>query len=258
MQGVALRVGSLRTSAVVKEALQAIRALKEAQADALGLLDDFRDRAVSLNAIEAAYRYSPIVCQHTEDALFAVEGAVIFEGAQGVLLGQEHGFFPHVTRTRTLPKAAKTLLAQVGVASSRIQTIGVTRTYHTRHGAGPFPTEDRTMGVRTHEHNAPDAFQGNFRLGPLDLSLLRYAMDVAQPDYLAVTHADVDINITAASPELTPGAEDDFAYNEALGESLRTATPEYFELFPALEVIKGLAPVRIISRGPTFRDKTFL
>jgi adenylosuccinate synthase len=75
-----------------------------------------------------------------------------------------------------------------------VEVVGVTRTYHTRHGAGPFPTEDPALLPEFPEaHNAAGVFQGGWRVGALDLSLLYYAVEAdGEIDSLAVTHCDVD------------------------------------------------------------------
>lgn len=70
--------------------------------------------------------------------------------------------------------------------------LGVTRTYQTRHGAGPLPTEDAGVLVRFPErHNGYGEYQGGWRAGHLDTVLLRYAVAACGGvDGLAVTHLD--------------------------------------------------------------------
>lgn len=65
---------------------------------------------------------------------------LVFEGSQGVLLDQDFGFFPHVTRSYTTDRNARELLKEYDYKGD-IETIGVMRTYMTRHGYGPFVTE---------------------------------------------------------------------------------------------------------------------
>ena len=115
----------------------------------------------------------------------------LFEGAQGVLLDRDHGFFPHVTPSRTTFANADSLLAEAPHVDS-ITRIGVLRAYATRHGEGPFVTEDAALTAATPDlHNAADGFQGAFRVGWLDLVAARYALRVVGGvDWLAITNLD--------------------------------------------------------------------
>ena len=73
------------------------------------------------------------------DALGALgaRGRLVFEGAQGVLLDEWRGFHPHTTWSTVEPSNARAMIDELGRDS---YVLGVTRTYMTRHGAGPFPT----------------------------------------------------------------------------------------------------------------------
>ncbi|WP_447008116.1 adenylosuccinate synthetase [Saccharothrix isguenensis] len=118
----------------------------------------------------------------------ADRGRLVFEGAQGVLLDQWHGFHPHTTWSTVTPDNARSLLGH-----RRATVVGVTRTYQTRHGAGPLPTEDHGVLARFPErHNGTGEYQGAWRAGHLDAVLLRYAVAACGGvDALAVTHLDV-------------------------------------------------------------------
>lgn len=115
----------------------------------------------------------------------------VFEGAQGVLLDQDHGFHPYTTWSKTTPDNALELLREAD-QEGEAEIVGVTRTYSTRHGAGPFPAEDAGMTARLpDEVNVTGEWQGNFRVGPLDIMLLDYALRVVGGvDWLAVTNVD--------------------------------------------------------------------
>jgi adenylosuccinate synthase len=102
----------------------------------------------------------------------------IFEGAQGALLDEWRGFHPFTTwSTVTLQHA----LAMVEASGARtVVTLGLTRSYATRHGAGPFPTWDLDLDARLVDAGNPrNAWQGGIRMGWLDFVLLRYAVEVA-------------------------------------------------------------------------------
>lgn len=124
-------------------------------------------------------------------ALLQQPGTVIFEGAQGVLLDEWRGFHPYTTWSTTTLTNAERLLAEANY-TGKVTRIGITRAYSTRHGAGPFVTEDLQWAQRLPDAcNQTGAWQQGFRVGPLDLVLLRYAAEVVGGlDYLAVTCLD--------------------------------------------------------------------
>jgi len=96
----------------------------------------------------------------------------IFEGAQGVLLDQDFGFFPHVTRSNTTSKNARSLFKNDDVYY-------ITRTYQTRHGNGFMTNEHHGVPDLVNnegETNLDTGFQGIFRKSILDIELLKYAL----------------------------------------------------------------------------------
>lgn len=98
---------------------------------------------------------------------------VVFEGAQGLLLDQEMGFFPHVTRSHTGLRNVSALIEPAGITSLDIHY--VLRPYLTRHGAGPLPGElpARPYGAIVDDTNIPNPWQGSLRFGLGNLDLLR-------------------------------------------------------------------------------------
>ena len=213
-----------------------------------------------------------------DDAFMAsIDGPVVFEGAQGVLLDEWRGFHPYTTwSTCTFDNALEIVRAGQPLELTRgreVQRIGVLRTYATRHGPGPFPTE-RALPV-VERHNGHGAWQGGFRTGDLDIALLRYAIAACGGvDGLAVTHLDA---LPALSPwrvcvahrpddrdghlfkNGTPivGRFRDLDHQSALTEALRRVTPVVTE--PSGHPMKWIeaalgAPVVVTASGPTFRD----
>nr|MDQ2887140.1 adenylosuccinate synthetase [Chloroflexota bacterium] len=79
-------------------------------------------------------------------ALGMQSGTVLFEGAQGVLLDENYGFAPYTTWSTTTFANAETLLRECSYAGEVIK-LGIVRAYATRHGAGPFPTENSALTV---------------------------------------------------------------------------------------------------------------
>ncbi|MCK9529511.1 MAG: adenylosuccinate synthetase [Gammaproteobacteria bacterium] len=102
---------------------------------------------------------------------------IVFEGAQGLLLDQHYGKFPHVTRSNTgLMNIDK--LAKLNHITS-LNMYYVTRCYLTRHGAGPLENELDQAPVEhfSDKTNRPNPFQGSLRFAPLNLNKLRERID---------------------------------------------------------------------------------
>ncbi|MGW4768373.1 adenylosuccinate synthetase [Nocardia sp. NPDC004278] len=200
-----------------------------------------------------------------ELARLARRGCLIFEGAQGVLLDEWRGFHPHTTWSTVEPRNARALLAEIDAPA---YTLGVTRTYLTRHGAGPFPTEDHTIAI-PEPHNAAGPYQGPFRRGHLDPILLRYAIEVSGGiDGLALTHLDAPGTGYAATgyatptglvDRLEPGPWQDLYHQCQLTELLTTSnpilTPIPADPIPWLECQLD-TPIVLTANGPDRRDRT--
>ncbi len=124
-----------------------------------------------------------------ERQLAAAAGRLIYEGAQGVLLDERRGLHPYTTWSRTTPTNARSIGQALGRPAG---TLGVLRTYQTRHGAGPLAGEDADLRpVRPERHNATGVYQGDWRVGHLDPIALRYAAAACgRVDGLALTHLD--------------------------------------------------------------------
>lgn len=96
----------------------------------------------------------------------------LFEGSQGLLLDQDVGFFPHVTRANT---GTKNILSM----GFNPYVYLVTRAYQTRHGNGPMTNESLEHNIKPNpfEQQEKDGTQGKFRVSPLDLDLLKYGIE---------------------------------------------------------------------------------
>ncbi|WP_245796398.1 adenylosuccinate synthetase [Actinacidiphila alni] len=198
-------------------------------------------------------------------------GRVVFEGAQGVLLDEWHGFHPYTTWSTTTFANAETLLAEAGAPRSALR-LGVVRTYTTRHGPGPLVTEDPELTPLLPEpHNGHGRWQGAFRTGHFDAVAHAYAAEVCGGvDALAVTHLDAPgrargLRICRAYgidghlvERLTPGPPGDLDRQAALTARLRTARPALWDTpgrdprrwSAAIGAALG-APVLLESSGPT-------
>ncbi|MGW5153044.1 adenylosuccinate synthetase [Rhodococcus koreensis] len=226
---------------------------------------DLDDMVTMYSEFVAAVR----IAEDGDLAALANQGRLVYEGAQGVLLDEWRGFHPHTTWSTVEPSNARALSDKQGRGS---HVLGVTRTYTTRHGAGPMPTENPELGAVLPElHNDTGSYQGAFRIGDLDEVLLRYAANVCgSVDSLAVTHLDAVTRAAAAGNpirsarrypdvgDLLPlGPWRDLAHQQHLTDVLSALTPDTSELptHPA-EVATHLgslvdAPVVLTSSGPS-------
>lgn len=122
-------------------------------------------------------------------------GTVVFEGSQGLGLDERYGVFPHVTRGRTGAGQAVALAAAAGMAN--LEVVYVSRAYVTRHGAGPFPTEDSALSYRD-DTNVANPHQGPLRFGHLDVdgTLAMIARDVRNTRPLMAAGFPVSMLVT--------------------------------------------------------------
>ncbi len=117
---------------------------------------------------------------------------VLFESAQGTLLDLDHGTYPFVTSSSPIASGAAT---GSGIGPNKLDTIlGVAKSYVTRVGEGPFPSEIpspaqervRELGAEVGTVTGRDR-----RCGWLDLVGLRYAARLNGFTSLALTKLDV-------------------------------------------------------------------
>lgn len=228
------------------------------------LLDSYGTLATQVQIVPGAHLGS----------LLREPGAVVFEAAQGVLLDEWRGFHPYTTWSTTTLANAHTLLHEVNYGGT-VNSIGITRAYTTRHGAGPFPGDDSALTTALPDaRNGFHAWQQGFRVGWLDLVLLRYALEVVGPlDSLAVTCLDRlaalpewQVCAAYATPNgtidrLEPSSQPhDLEYQEGLTTLLENSQPllEAVDgeaaLLDRIETVSDL-PVRLLSHGPDAASK---
>jgi adenylosuccinate synthase len=203
---------------------------------------------------------------------------VLAEGAQGTLLDLDHGTYPFVTSSTTTAAGALVGLG-LGVGYEE-RVIGVTKSFQTRVGSGPFPTEldgalaQRLRGTGEQPWDEFGTTTGRpRRVGWLDLVLLRYALRINGITELALTKLDIlsgfdQINLCTSYHDgdqvfsnLTYGPSDlsgfEPIYEEVSGwqEEIRNAR-KWEDLPPAarayilrIEELTGVQ-VRLASVGP--------
>jgi adenylosuccinate synthase len=252
-----VRMHHLRDARTLRTLLE--RARERLRESVRGLAEGCEERAV-FDAPIAPWLSSLPNVEVLDERAFARrlngEREVIFEGAQGVLLDEWRGFHPFTTwSTCTFDNALEL------TEGWDLTRLGVVRTYATRHGAGPFPTERGDLDL-PEPHNALGPWQGAFRRGDLDLVLLRYAIEsCGGVDGLAVTHLDAPVSRVcdayaldgARFDRLPLGRFRDLDHQSELTRLLERVKPRVREVGSMLPAIsEGLsAPIHLISHGPT-------
>jgi adenylosuccinate synthase len=117
---------------------------------------------------------------------------ILFEGAQAVMLDNDHGTYPFVTSSNTV---AATAASGSGIGPSAIGfVLGIAKAYTTRVGSGPFPTElhDATgqlLGERGREFGTVTGRKR--RCGWFDACMVRQAVKTGGIHGLVLTKLDV-------------------------------------------------------------------
>ena len=117
---------------------------------------------------------------------------ILFEGAQGILLDVDHGTYPYVTSSNTVPSMAST---GSGLGPDKLNYIlGITKAYTTRVGSGPFPTElnnkiGESLGKKGKEFGTVTARKR--RCGWFDGVLVRQTIKISGINGIALTKLDV-------------------------------------------------------------------
>ena len=126
------------------------------------------------------------------DQFYNERKKILFEGAQGILLDVDHGTYPYVTSSNTVPATAAT---GSGSGPNKISYIlGITKAYTTRVGSGPFPTElkdeiGESLGKRGKEFGTVTARKR--RCGWFDGVLVRQTIKISGINGIALTKLDV-------------------------------------------------------------------
>ena len=117
---------------------------------------------------------------------------ILFEGAQGALLDNDHGTYPFVTSSNTMAGQAA---AGSGLGPTAVgYVLGIAKAYTTRVGEGPFPTEDfgevgQLLGERGREFGTVTGRKR--RCGWFDAVLVRQTVKTSGISGIALTKLDV-------------------------------------------------------------------
>ncbi len=207
---------------------------------------------------EAINAFKPLVTFVSEEDIMSSDffnfSTYIFEGAQGILLDMDHGFFPHVTRSNTTSKNAMKIInrrLKKVLKDRNIETYYITRCYQTRHGNGPMSNESKPIDLKNNEEetNVFNAFQGQFKTGILDLDLLHYAVNIDKLYSSNLIHKN--LFITCLDQIVSPYSNTPILMTEK-GEKIYK---DYLQIAKQLKLNKdrGLNECTLFSFGPTSR-----
>ena len=116
---------------------------------------------------------------------------IVFEAAQGSLLGLDHGFYPFGTSSNS---NALGISAGTGIPPTKINKIfGIIKAYTSRVGEGKFPTElvdDTAERIREQGHEYGTVTGRPRRVGWLDLFNIKYGIMINGVDKIILTLLD--------------------------------------------------------------------
>ena len=231
-------------------------------------------------------RLAPFICDTTHFLnIAAARGdSILLEGAQATLLDVDHGTYPFVTSSSTVAGGA---LVGTGLAPKHLTgVLGIVRTYTTRVGEGPFPTEmlagEAELGQMIRERGREyGASTGRpRRCGWFDAFATRYAAEINGFTSVALTKLDVldaldeikvcvGYNLDGKRCDSLPAVSQDLRRVEPIYETLpgwKSSTVGITELnelpVPARDYVNFLsnhigAQIGLVSTGPE-RSQTII
>ena len=162
--------------------------------DIPGLDSEFNADRIHKDYTEYAEHLRPYVADTTDYLLNSVDAdqRILFEGAQGLLLDIDHGTFPYVTSSNS---SGAGISSGSGVPARFVsKMVGVIKSYTTRVGGGPFPTElanDTGQKIRDRGNEYGTVTKRPRRCGWFDAVAAQYAVRLAGVDTLALMLLDV-------------------------------------------------------------------
>lgn len=165
-QGMCVSAYELANPYMLATHLKAITKSYPADFDAVYNIDNFMKAAAYIAKTCPIITFDNLLDKNHYDT-------IIYEGGQGLLLDQGNkDNFPHLTPSST---GQYNIARETGIISRRncpIELFYVSRTYMTRHGAGPMEAECAKEDINpdiVDKVNQPNEWQGSLRFGRIDL-----------------------------------------------------------------------------------------
>lgn len=191
---IGIRFGDLKDEEVFREKLKRNLAQKN-----FLLMELYKAEPLSEKKIYDEYRnyiekFGNMAINGSEflNSAYEQQKKILFEGAQGTLLDIDHGTYPFVTSSSP---SAGGICTGTGIGPTRIDNLlGVTKSYTTRVGFGPFPTElseetGKILQSRGQEFGTTTGRPR--RCGWFDAPLVKYTARINGIKQIALTKLDV-------------------------------------------------------------------
>jgi adenylosuccinate synthase len=194
VERIGFRIGDLEKPVFLAKKLQFVMRLKNDTLTKVFGVERLDENAILEQYLALGDRLRPHIRDTfplVHDAL-ARDDEVLVEGAQATMLDLDFGTYPYVTACST---SAAGMCAGAGVPPSRVRrTIGVLKSYSSRVGYGPFPTElnDATGEYLREKGREYGTTTGRARrVGWFDAVVARYAINLNGVSEIALTNLDV-------------------------------------------------------------------
>lgn len=195
MARIGLKIQDLYSPEALNEKLDIILPLKNKTLEKVYELEPYTKDCILALCEKYAGIFKPYVCFDWQKELENAKRdkkAILFEGAQGVMLDIDYGTYPFVTSSNPIGGGAAT---GSGYGPTMIdEVIGVAKAYVTRVGEGPFVTElkDKTGDkIREIGHEYGVTTGRPRRCGWFDAVTMKYAVLVGGLTSIALTKIDV-------------------------------------------------------------------
>ena len=191
----AIRIGDM----IQDDFADRVRKIVEVKKRVLAAAGDEETNSLDAETIITEYtKYAealrPMVTDTNRILLDAIDEdkEILFEGAQGSLLDIDHGTFPFVTSSNSSGLGISTGSGVPGNWLTKV--VGVMKTYATRVGGGPFPTEqdnDQGQHIRDEGNEYGTTTGRPRRCGWFDAVAARYTARLGGVTSIAITMLDV-------------------------------------------------------------------
>ena len=190
-----IMAGELFYPEKLKRHLKDLRAWKNMTLSKVYGADEVSEKELNVWLNTYCEQIKPFI-QDTSEYLFRAESdhkRILFEGQLGALRDLDYGIYPYTTSTSTLASYAPIGSGMPGVEIDRI--IGVTKSYSTCLGEGPFVCEYTGKNADKWREMCGERVSDNgervVRIGPIDLVATKYGTEVQAATELALTKLDV-------------------------------------------------------------------
>lgn len=166
-------------------------------------LSDKWEEAVNKNALADNFitdcEYFAANTIMTDDSILEGYPYIVSEGAQGLLLSQKLGENEKYTTPSFTGAENPVKIIDMLSGKNDVEVCYVTRTYLTRHGAGPFENECEKKEINpdmTDMTNVPNEYQGTLRYGRLDVKSLRERINADFAKFASIPKAEMSLAVT--------------------------------------------------------------